>query len=225
MKENDVQGLRVDKTYFLMLQEAVEAGKLSEDNLRKLLYGSVTAPLEIDQLLKGGEGKLTEEDCDRIGTEFPPGLYRYIKVTDDGKKPRVLCTIYMRTIEGELDEMWLGQAWKGMPPNPLDVVPLTPTYIPSLVGEPPRKLKSDREQKHPVSVLRDAQGSQGLEGRRPTLRVKFIESPDRNHLWQFPDWKVRSTTLAPVLVALREAECRKVSLSLLRKAVENNRRP
>lgn len=214
--------LRIDRTYHPLLQELLASGEMSEDGLRRHIYGQLSVELAIDQLLEDGEGELAEEDCDRIGTELPPGLYRHIRITDDGDAPQVLCTIYMRTVEGELDELWLAQSWEAMSPNPVDVVPETLSYIPGLIGGPPRELQADREQKQSMPILPDARGSQGVSGRRPTLRVKFIESPDYDHRWQFPNLKVRSTTLAPVLLLLREAGCKKVPLSLLRQAIDHH---
>ena len=174
----------------------------------------------IDRLLKNGEGELSLEECDRLGTELPPGLYRYIQVTTESPRPKVLATIYLRTVGGELDEMVLARARKGMPPNPLDTVPGNSVFVPSMVEEVDMSHHTEKSQLLTSDWLPDAAGSQGVKGARPTVQVKVDCKPNGDHRWCFPNMKVRSTVLAPVLLKLREAGHRKVSVGMLQRAIE-----
>lgn len=214
-----MEGLRVDKTYFPEVQEKVAEGKLSEDKLRGYLYAGLSAPTDIDELLENGEGELTEEDCDRIGTDLPPGLYRHIRVTTDGKRPKILATFYMRTVDGVLDELWLARRREDIPPNPADGVADWPSFIPSLVGEPIPAAPTGHQRAR-AKILPDAEGSQGVEGMHPVVHVELLESPDGDHRWQFPNLKVRSTILAPILLTLRNANQKRVSLARLNRSIE-----
>lgn len=214
-----MEGLRVDKSGFPELRRLYDAGELNEEMLRTLIYSDLAVALQVDELLTDGEGELTVEDCNRIGTELPPGCYRHIGITNDEAKSKVFATVYMRAVDGVLDEMWLARARKGMPPNPLDVVPDSLTYIPSSVLPEGETWSRGGGQRN-TADLPDVQGSQGVKGSRPTFYVRVIESPDWDHRWQFPYWKVRSSKLAPALMALREGGLKKVSLPVVRSVVE-----
>lgn len=213
------EGLRIDRGLLLELKERFDAGELNEYQLEVLLTAHFEAQLAVEAALENGQGTLTEEDCDRTGTEIPAGTYRTIRVTNDAAKPKVLATIYLRTVEGELDEMWLVRSRKGQSPNPFDTFPGMPTFHPSLLLQED-EVPYSRRKRRKANLLSDARGSQGVEGLRTSMHVDVKEADDFDHRWKFMGWTVRSSKLAPVLLDLLDHGQTRVSLSLLRMAVD-----
>lgn len=170
----------------------------------------------VDELLTDGEGVLVEPETLDASTPAVGkyGEFRWIRVFSDDRRPRAIATFYLHFVDNELQGMWLAQVRRGKSPNPLDALQgADDVYSPALVREAqPNRL-----------VAADPGGTAGVKGTRPTVRAKFIHSPDGDHRWQFPGFKVRSSDLAPVLVGLRRAGCQRVSLHTLSLAIDRHR--
>lgn len=108
-----------------------------------------------------------------------------------------------------------------MAPNPLDEIAKS-AFIPSHAEEQ----EGDIPRPHKKSVvdtsylIKDHQGSQGIKGMKPTLSVKCIRYEDGNHVWEFPNFRVQSTILAPVLLTLRSQGIKQVDLRSLQKVIQ-----
>lgn len=108
-----------------------------------------------------------------------------------------------------------------MSPNPLDEIAKS-AFIPSHVEEQ----EGDIPRPHKKSVvdtsylIKDHQGSQGIKGMKPILLVKCIRYEDGNHVWEFPNFRVQSTILAPVLLKLRSQGIKQVDLRSLQKVIQ-----
>lgn len=184
--------------------------------LRDIIADEQAAWELVDELLTDGEGVLKEPET--LDANTPAigkyGEFRWVRILSDDRHPRALATFYLHFVDDELQGMWLAQVRRGKSPNPLDGLQgADDVYSPALVGEE----QPDR------LVAADPGGTAGVKGTRPTVRVRFIHSPDGDHRWQFPGMKVRSTDLAPVLVMLRRAGVQRVPLHTLRREINRKR--
>lgn len=174
----------------------------------------------VDEVLVKGEGVLSDDqfpDDSATIWHVHPGLYKWIRVYRNGQNGKAIATFYLHTLDGVLQEMFLARARKKLPPNPLDSVELAtykPRFVKYFYEEANGLWREDRAVIDLAKVVRpDHLGSQGVKDLRPTLRVKMIPSPDGDHRWQFPGLKVRSSKLAPVLLAFRNEGIKRVTIS------------
>lgn len=187
----------------------------------------------IDEALSNGEGEISEEFAGRGGGVVSPGLHRWIRIYSDDRRRKAIATVYLRTHDGVLEDMWLARARRAMPPNPADSVEGSRcsfrevTYLASL--------PEDSEQAHDLygfeavvegtlreNALSDHAGSQGVKGLQPTVQVQVVRSDDLDHRWKFPGVKVRFTVLGPVLLKLRDAGVQRIPLRDLRTAIDRH---
>lgn len=181
---------------------------------------------EIDSIFIDGEGVILT-DSSPGGYWLGIGNFRWIRVYSDDKKPRAIATFYLRTDvdTGVLIDMTLARARKGLPPNPLDVMglsfsPLTHSSHVAYSDMREDYLEfSESWERRQRAYLPDIIGSQGVKGLRPTVRVQVIPSDDFDHRWQFPGFKIRSTRLAPILLAFRNAGIQRVSVADIQNAL------
>lgn len=204
-----------------------EAAGTSEDTLQLYRYLDTKQAIlraVLDEVWDDGEGELTAEQEGVLATELHAGKYQWVRIYKDETYKKAIATFYLWTVDGVLERMWLARGRKQMSPNPLDEIAKS-SFIPSLAEEQEGDIPLPHEKSvvDTSSLIKDHRGSQGIKGVKPTLLVKCIRYEDHNHVWEFPNFRVQSTILAPVLLKLRSQGRKQVDLRLLQKAIQVQR--